>query len=129
MINESLNIEKPSSGTFMEFHTAQERLDLLKGERDVIDKKVESLIKTGANVIISTNAIDNISLYKFSRNGIIALRHVNKDLFEKVLKAVGGKAIYSINQIWKDYPNLDDLQKSILGFAEKVEIIENENNT
>jgi chaperonin GroEL (HSP60 family) len=78
LYQEPLELEKQTSKTYMQFHTAQERLELTMGERKLVDDKVSAIIKTGANVVISTEAIDDIALGNFADHNIIALRHVSK---------------------------------------------------
>jgi chaperonin GroEL (HSP60 family) len=101
----------------MQFHTARQRVELINAERDLIDKKIQCLLSSGANVIISTNAIDSISLNAFAKNGIMAFRHVRQDLFEKLARCSGATIIHSIlNQITS--------KESFMGHASQVSIEE-----
>jgi chaperonin GroEL (HSP60 family) len=45
-------------------------------ERQVLDRKIELIVASGANVVISASAIDTYSLSRLAKANIYALRHV-----------------------------------------------------
>jgi T-complex protein 1 subunit alpha len=108
-----------SSSAHMEFHTAKERVALIRGEREVIDRKVKIIIESGANVVLSSEAIDAISLSQFAKSGIIALRHVRKETFQAAIEATQARCVRSITA---------QLSSQFFGYAENVHIVENEEN-
>jgi chaperonin GroEL (HSP60 family) len=101
----------------MEFSSAKERVELVQSEREVIDRKVQKIIQSGSNVLLSLEAIDAISLSRLANAGIIALRHVSKQVSSSVMEATGAKIVRSIMS-----------QEFIFGFADQVHVQEHEEN-
>jgi len=98
-----------------EFHTAEERLMIVRGERQFIEKQIDYIIQSSATVVISNDAIDDISLNKFSKNKILALRHVRQDVFDKIADLTGSTKMYCC-----DSPINDEY----LGFSEQITVQE-----
>jgi chaperonin GroEL (HSP60 family) len=77
LINESLEVERDSSTPFV-FSSAKQRVQLLNDERKKIERKIQIIVESGANVVFSLRGIDATSLQQFSKHGIYALRHMRK---------------------------------------------------
>ncbi|KAL9642802.1 hypothetical protein ABK040_009877 [Willaertia magna] len=96
------------------FHSAEERISILKKEREEIDSKINKIIELGVNVVISNSFIDNISLNRFAKKGIIALRHVRQDLFDMISDMVGAIKLFSL-----DYP----IKEEYIGYSDEIKIV------
>lgn len=122
LITEPLELVKKSSyiKTHSEFHTAEERVKLVQGERQAVDNKVMKMIETGCNLVISCAGIDPIALSLFSQHGIAALRHVGNDLFDKLIGATKARVVHSIYSLW-DKCDKESIQRDWLGKADKME--------
>jgi chaperonin GroEL (HSP60 family) len=57
-------------------------------ERSIINNKVDNIVKSGANVVVSMSAIDAQSLHLLGSKGIIALRHVREDSARRLAKGL-----------------------------------------
>ncbi|EFC49120.1 predicted protein [Naegleria gruberi] len=99
-----------------EFKSAQERLELLRKEREIIDYKLKKILKFSPSFVISNNAIDDSSLNQFSRHNTIALRHVRQDIFDRICEMTSATKIYDCDYIKEDY----------IGHAEFVSIKEDQ---
>ncbi|KAL0480102.1 hypothetical protein AKO1_007258 [Acrasis kona] len=86
-------LERSQQDQDMQFNTAQQRVDLVRAERSVINNKVHQIIASGANIVISSEAIDSISLSLFARSNVIALRHVPIHMFPIIMNNTGAKPV------------------------------------
>ena len=83
----------------------------LDQESDMLKKKVDQVVKTGANVLFCQKGIDDMAQHYLAKEGVLAARRVKKSDMEKLAKATGGKVVN----------NLADLKDSDLGICETVE--------
>ncbi|KII68267.1 T-complex protein 1 subunit zeta [Thelohanellus kitauei] len=117
--NVSFEYEKTEVNSGFFYKTAQERLDMVAGERKFTDDRVKAVIElkkkmcegTDKNfVVITQKGIDPCSLSMFAEAGILALRRAKRRNMERLVLACGGTAINS----------LEDLTAEVLGFAGSV---------
>ncbi len=80
-----------------------------KQEQIEILKKVEKIIKCGANVVISRKGISPLALTLLAREGIISIRRVKENDLQWAQKATGGKIT-----------DLESMSGESLGFAGRV---------
>jgi chaperonin GroEL (HSP60 family) len=71
----------------------------------------EKIVATGANVVVSSQNIDEIALGYFARNNVMAIRWANKFDLIKISHATGAKIV----------SNPEEATADDLGFAERVE--------
>lgn len=83
----------------------------LDQESDMLKKKVDQVVDTGANVLFCQKGIDDMAQHYLAKEGVLAARRVKKSDMEKLAKATGGKVVN----------NLADLKSSDLGTCEAVE--------
>jgi thermosome len=83
----------------------------LDSESDMLKKKVDQVVETGANVVFCQKGIDDMAQHYLSKAGVLAVRRVKKSDMEKLAKATGGKMIN----------NLADLSADDLGSCGLVE--------
>jgi thermosome len=83
----------------------------LDQESDMLKKKVDQVVKTGANVLFCQKGIDDMAQHYLAKEGVLVARRVKKSDMEKLAKATGGKVVN----------NLTDLKGSDLGTCETVE--------
>ncbi len=60
-------------------------------ESDLIKEKIELILKAGANVILTTKGVDDLSLKYFVEAGAMAVRRCKKEDLRQIAKATGGK--------------------------------------
>jgi archaeal chaperonin len=68
-------------------------------EEQMVKKIADSIIKTGANVVISQKAIDDNAQHYLSKAGILAIRRVKGSDMDKLALATGAAVISSIDAI------------------------------
>lgn len=83
----------------------------LDQESDMLKKKVDQVVETGANVLFCQKGIDDVAQHYLAKAGVLSARRVKKSDMEKLAKATGGKVVN----------NLADLKKSDLGVCGVVE--------
>jgi chaperonin GroEL (HSP60 family) len=73
---------------------------------------VDSVVKSGANVLFCQKGIDDLAQHYLAKNDIYTVRRVKKSDMEKLAKATGAEVV----------TDLSDLRKSMLGSAGEVEL-------
>lgn len=83
----------------------------LDSESDMLKKKVDMVVETGANVVFCQKGIDDMAQHYLAKAGVLGARRVKKSDMEKLAKATGGKVVN----------NLADFSEEDLGKCELVE--------
>ncbi|OGD44593.1 thermosome subunit [Candidatus Bathyarchaeota archaeon RBG_16_57_9] len=83
----------------------------LDQESEMLKKKVDQVVATGANVVFCQKGIDDMAQHYLAKAGVMAARRVKKSDMDKLAKATGGKVVN----------NLADLKKDDLGACGLVE--------
>ena len=83
----------------------------LDSESDMLKRKVEQVVATGANVVFCQKGIDDMAQHYLAKAGVMGARRVKKSDMEKLAKATGGKVVN----------NLADLKEGDLGVCGVVE--------
>lgn len=61
-------------------------------ESDITKERIQKILASGANVILTTGGIDDMCLKYFVDVGAMAVRRVLKRDLKRIAKATGGKA-------------------------------------
>jgi chaperonin GroEL (HSP60 family) len=110
LINEDLENKRTKSDAEIQIGSPKEiQLYLDKGS-ELIKLKVQNIINSGANVLISRRGIDLLAQYYLSKAGIISIRRVKENDMQWLEKATDAKITRDLDQISNDD----------LGFAQKV---------
>jgi thermosome len=83
----------------------------LDSESEMLKKKVDQVVITGANVVFCQKGIDDMAQHYLAKAGVMGARRVKKSDMDKLAKATGGKVV----------SNLADLKESDLGICGVVE--------
>lgn len=62
-------------------------------ESDITKERIQKILATGANVILTTGGIDDMCLKYFVDAGAMAVRRVVKKDLKRIAKASGGTSI------------------------------------
>ncbi len=111
VINAPLEIEKPEMSAKINITSPEQMKAFLDEETKVLQKMVEKIAASGANVLVCQKGIDDVAQYLLKKKGIMAVRRVKESDMEKVAKATGARII----------TNIDDLSPKDLGEAGLVE--------
>jgi len=111
LIDAAFEIKKTEVDAKIEIRDPNQLQAFLDEEEKTLKRYVDSIKKSGANVIFCQKGIDDLVQYYLSKEGIFAARRLKKSDMEKLAKATGAKIISKIQ----------DLSKSDLGAAAMVE--------
>ena len=64
-------------------------------ESDITKERIQKILATGANVILTTGGIDDMCLKYFVETGAMAVRRVLKRDLKRIAKASGGMSAAS----------------------------------
>lgn len=59
-------------------------------EFDITKRRIDKILKTGANVVLTTGGIDDLCLKQFIESGAMAVRRCKKSDLKRIAKATGG---------------------------------------
>eukprot|EP00798_Chlamydomonas_sp_ICE-L_P006221 gene6221-2838_t len=85
-------------------------------EFDITKERIEKILAAGANVILTTKGIDDMSLKYFVEAGSIAVRRVPKDDLRRIARATGASVVLTM----ADMEGNETFDVSCLGMAEDV---------
>lgn len=111
LIDFALEVKNPEIDTKVSVSSPEQLQGFIEKEEREIKGMVEKVKMSGANVVFCQKGIDDFAQYLLSREKIYACRRVARSDMEKLAKATGGKIV----------SNLNELQTSELGTAERVE--------
>ena len=80
-------------------------------EADITKERIQKILASGANVILTTGGIDDLCLKYFVEAGAMAVRRCKKTDLKRIAKATGGTIIRSI-LVTERYRRGDDDSKS-----------------
>lgn len=81
-----------------------------------VEKKCELLLRTGANVILTTGGIDEIAMQYMVDKGIMGIRRISKKRLRRIAKLTNGELLTS----FADFGSEEKINSSSLGIAKKV---------
>lgn len=85
-------------------------------ELDITRDRINSVLKAGANVVLTTKGIDDAALKYFVEAGAIAVRRVSSHDLHRIAKATGATVQVSM----ADLSGEESFDHSLLGYAEEV---------
>jgi len=111
LIDGSIEIEKTEFDAKINIETPDQMKIFMDEETHMIQEMVNTIVSSGANVVISQKGIDDVAQHFLAKKKILGVRRVKKSDMEKLAKATGGKVV----------SNLDSLTTNDLGKADLVE--------
>jgi T-complex protein 1 subunit alpha len=85
-------------------------------ESDITKERIQKILASGANVILTTKGIDDMSLKYFVEAGAIACRRVPKDDLRRIAKSSGGTVVTTL----ADMEGNETFDSAFLGHADEV---------
>lgn len=73
--------------------------EIRQREMDITKEKIQKILESGANVILTTKGIDDLCLKYFVEAGAIAVRRVLKEDLKRIAKATGGEIISTMSDL------------------------------
>jgi thermosome len=71
-------------------------------EEAMLKRMVDTVIKSGANVVVCQKGIDDMAQHFLAKAGIYAVRRVKRSDLESLARATGGKIVTSLKDLSKD---------------------------
>jgi T-complex protein 1 subunit alpha len=94
-----------------------QKLEAIRREElDITKRRIEKIIKAGANVILTTGGIDDLCLTQFVEAGAMAVRRCKKTDLKRIAKATGATLTASLATLEGD----EQFEAALLGSAEEV---------
>ncbi|KAI7890362.1 T-complex protein 1 subunit alpha [Mucor mucedo] len=90
--------------------------DIRKREIEITTERIQKILATGANVILTTKGIDDLCLKLFIEAGAIAVRRCKKDDLKRIAKATGATLISSLANLEGE----ETFESGSLGQADEV---------
>lgn len=90
--------------------------EIRRREYGIIIEKIRKILDAGANVILTTKGIDDLSLKEFVESGAMAVRRCKKEDLRRIARATGATLISSLSNLDGD----DVFDQSSLGYADEV---------
>ncbi|MCU0860031.1 MAG: TCP-1/cpn60 chaperonin family protein [Thermoplasmata archaeon] len=111
LVDSALEIKKTEIDAKIEITDPSQLHAFLDEEEKMLKTMVDTVKKSGANVLFCQKGIDDLAQHYLSKAGVYAVRRVKKSDMEKLVKATGANLV----------TKLDDLKADDLGVAEIVE--------
>ena len=111
LIDTPLEVKKTEFDAEIRITSPESIKAFLDQESDMLKKKVDQVVATGANVVFCQKGIDDMAQHYLAKAGVLSSRRVKKSDMEKLAKATGGKVVN----------NLADLKAEDLGLCGMVE--------
>ncbi|MCK5298510.1 MAG: thermosome subunit, partial [Candidatus Heimdallarchaeota archaeon] len=113
LIDDNIEIQKTEFSAEIKIEETSQMQAFLDREEQMIEEMVDTIVKSGANVLVCQKGIDDLAQHFLAKKGVLAIRRVKKSDMEKMARATSGKIVSTLH----------DLKKSDLGSAGKVEQI------
>ena len=111
LVNAALEVKKTEVDARIQIQDPTQLQAFLNEEEGMLKKMVESVKKSGANVLICQKGIDDLAQHFLAKAGIYTVRRAKKSDMEKLSKSTGATIV----------ANLDDITSKDLGAAGTVE--------
>ena len=111
LIDTPLEVKKTEFDAEIRITSPESIKAFLDQESEMLKKKVDQVVATGANVVFCQKGIDDMAQHYLAKAGVLGSRRVKKSDMEKLAKATGGKVVN----------NLADLNADDLGLCGSVE--------
>jgi T-complex protein 1 subunit alpha len=85
-------------------------------EAEITLERIQKILATGANVILTTKGIDDLCLKAFVEAGAMAVRRCRKEDLRRIARATGGTLVSSLANLEGE----ETFEASYLGTAEEV---------
>jgi T-complex protein 1 subunit alpha len=87
-----------------------------KREENILKERIQIILKSGANVILTTGAIDDMASKNLVESGVMGVRRVNLKDLKNISRATGGQIILSL----ADLEGNESMESASLGETESV---------
>jgi T-complex protein 1 subunit alpha len=112
----NLQKERMKLGVHITIDDPQQLEKIRERESGIVLERVEMILKSGANVVLTTKGIDDLCLKAFVEKGAMAVRRCKKEDLRRIAKATGATLVSALSDLNGD----EKFEPSNLGRAEEV---------
>lgn len=116
VLDMNLQKERMKLGVQITVEDPQQLEKIREREAGIVLERVEMILKSGANVVLTTKGIDDMCLKLFIEKGAMAVRRCKKEDLRRIAKATGATMINTLSDLNGD----EKFEASFLGNAEEV---------
>jgi len=116
LVDFNLNKQRMGMGVSVVITDPSKIEEIKQRESDITKEKINLILKSGANVILTTKGIDDLCMKYFVEAGAMAVRRCKKEDLRRVAKATGGTLIINLANLEGE----ESFDASLLGYAEEV---------
>ena len=73
--------------------------NIKKREMDIVKERIQTILDTGAKVVLTTKGVDDLCMKYFVEAGIICARRCNREDLKRLTKATGGRVVTTMADI------------------------------
>jgi len=117
MLDMNLQRHRMGLGVQITITDPKEIENIKQREMDITKERIMKILDTGANVIVSTKAIDDLCMKYLVEAGVIGVRRVDRELLKRLARATGGKVVTTM----ADMDGNEVLEEDSLGTCDSVE--------
>lgn len=112
----NLQKERMKLGVHITIDDPQQLEKIRERESQIVLERIDMILKSGANVVLTTKGIDDMCLKAFIEKGAMAVRRCKKEDLRRIAKATGATLVSSLSDLNGD----EKFEASSLGHAEEV---------
>lgn len=112
----NLQKERMKLGVHITIDDPQQLEKIRERESQIVLERIDLILKSGANVVLTTKGIDDLCLKAFIEKGAMAVRRCKKEDLRRIAKATGATLVSSLSDLNGD----EKFEPSLLGHAEEV---------
>lgn len=112
----NLQKERMKLGVHITIDDPQQLEKIRERESQIVLERIDLILKSGANVVLTTKGIDDLCLKAFIEKGAMAVRRCKKEDLRRIAKATGATLVSSLSDLNGD----EKFESSLLGHAEEV---------
>jgi archaeal chaperonin len=99
LLDAALEIKKTEIDAKIEINDPTQLNAFLQEEENMLKRMVETVKKSGANVVLCQKGIDDLAQHYLAKDGIYAVRRVKKSDMEKLAKATGANIVSKVSEL------------------------------
>ena len=99
LLDAALEIKKTEIDAKIEINDPTQLNAFLQEEENMLRRMVETVKKSGANVVLCQKGIDDLAQHYLAKDGIYAVRRVKKSDMEKLAKATGASIVSKVSEL------------------------------
>jgi T-complex protein 1 subunit alpha len=116
VLDMNLQKERMKLGVQITVDDPQQLEQIRQREAGMVMDRVELILKSGANVILTTKGIDDLVMKLFIERGAMAVRRCKKEDLRRIARATGATMLSTLSDLNGD----EKFETSYLGHAEEV---------